>query len=376
MKIYNLAFLLLFLSFFSYNEGSNISQLSPFPNSQQPPKRDSTSTVNIVFRSADGGQTWQDISNGLPEPVKDDYGIGRNVFYADDNGVYLTDGNWIYHSNTNSTAPFWTKERFPDEHSSIAPGKRGVFAYNYNGPILQKETGKSNWLPIFTDLQVKNIRTVTETARGILFIGTDEGLFRSTNNGKTWKQVHTWGSLGKLVESDGVMLATSHRGIIRSTDDGENWELVISEGGVGIDVEKIKDGFAAINYSTAAQTRRVRASYDGGKTWQPIDAGLQAKTLTDPGWQPINVGNPAQGNDSVWHPLETAPQATAPLVQEYKTSIIQMGDRFFCGHSDGIYMTSDMGKTWKLVLGAVKGKMFRLSVSGNVIYAVQMENHC
>ena len=63
------------------------------------------------------------------------------------------------------------------------------------------------------------------------------------------------------------------RGIIRSTDDGENWALVISEGGVGIDVEQIKGGFAAITYSSASKTRRVRTSYDGGKTWQPIDAG-------------------------------------------------------------------------------------------------------
>jgi hypothetical protein len=168
------------------------------------------------------------------------------------------------------------------------------------------------------------------------------------------------------------MVATSNRGIIRSTDKGENWELVISEGGVGIDVARIKGGFAAINYSTAAKTRRVRTSYDGGKTWQPIDAGLQAQTIIDSPSQPINAGNPVQsGTDSVWHPKEAALPA-----QEYKTSIIQVGENFFCGHSDGIYRTSDKGKTWKLVLPTVKGKMFKLCVSGNVIYAIQMENHC
>ncbi len=166
-------------------------------------------------------------------------------------------------------------------------------------------------------------------------------------------------------------MTTSQRGILRSTDDGENWALVISEGGVGIDVESIKGGFTAINYSTAAKTRRVRTSYDGGKTWQPIDAGLQAQIIIDSPRRPINAGNPAQGADSVWHPKEAALPA-----QEYKTSIIQVGENFFCGHSDGIYRTSDKGKTWKLVLPSVKGKMFKLSVSGNVIYAIQMENHC
>jgi photosystem II stability/assembly factor-like uncharacterized protein len=369
--IYHFAFLLFFQFLFSCNQAPEMPPASLITNSLQDQKTTTTGTANIVFRSADGGQTWQDISNGLPEPVKDDYGVGTNVFCADDNGLYLVDGNWLYHSNTNSTAPFWTEDTFPDKHSNIAPGKTRIFAYNYYSPILQKLNGTNVWSPVFTDLQEKKVRTVVETAGGILFIGTDKGLFRSTNNGKTWKQVYAWGLLGKLVESDGVMVAISQRGIIRSTDEGENWELVISEGGVGIDVARIEGGFAAINYSTAAGTRRVRTSYDGGKTWQPIDAGLQAQIIIDPPSLHKNAGNPAQGADSVWHPKEAALPA-----QEYKTSIIQVGENFFCGHSDGIYRTSDKGKTWKLVLPAEKGKMFKLCVSGNVIYAVQMENHC
>ncbi|MGB3074717.1 MAG: hypothetical protein WBB36_05330, partial [Chitinophagales bacterium] len=307
-----------------------------------------------------------------PQPVQDDYGMGRNVFYADDNGLYLTDANWIYHTNTNSTAPFWTKDIFPDPHSNIAPGKTGIFAYNYYGPILQKLNGTDVWSPVFTDLQKKKVRTVYESAGGILFIGTDEGLFRSANNGKTWNHIHAWGLLGKLAESDGVIVATSTRGIIRSADEGEHWELVISEGGVGIDVAKIEDGFAAINYSTASGTRRIRASYDGGKTWQPIDAGMPGQVIMDAPLRPIIADNPAQGNaDSMWHPNQTS--LSAPL---YITSIIQVGENFFCGCSDGIYRSSDKGKTWQCMRCIKEGKMFKLSVSGNVIYAIQMENHC
>ncbi len=371
MNINIFSFLLLSPFFQFCNRPADIPQSNFLTDSLYTRHTDSTKTANIVFRSADNGQTWQDISSGLPELMKDAYGPGRNDFYADDNGLYITDGIWIYHSNTNSTAPFWTKAIFPDKHSNIAPGKTGIFAYNYYSPILQKRNGTNVWLPKFTDLGEKKIRTVTETAGGILFVGTDEGLFRSTNNGETWKNVYAWGLLGKVAESDGVMMATSNRGIIRSTDKGENWELVLSEGGVGIDVESIKGGFAAINYSTAAKTRRVRTSYDGGKTWQPIDAGLQTQTMIDSPSLFINIGNPAHGSDSIWHPT-----AAIPAVEEYKTSIIQVGEDFFCGHTNGIYKTSDKGKTWKLVLPAAKGKMFTLSVSGNVIYAIQTENHC
>ena len=72
--IYNLAFLLLF-QFLSCDQALEFPQSSPLPDSQQKQKRDKAGAANIVFKSTDGGQTWQDISEGLPEPVKDHYGV-------------------------------------------------------------------------------------------------------------------------------------------------------------------------------------------------------------------------------------------------------------------------------------------------------------
>jgi len=37
---------------------------------------------NIVFKSTDGGQTWQDISEGLPENLQ------RDGFFANESGLY------------------------------------------------------------------------------------------------------------------------------------------------------------------------------------------------------------------------------------------------------------------------------------------------
>jgi photosystem II stability/assembly factor-like uncharacterized protein len=361
--IYNLAFLLLF-QFLSCNEALEFPQASHLPDSQQEQKRDKAGTTNIVFRSTDCGQTWQDISEGLPEHVKDEYGIGRNVFFADDNGLYLTTGNGIYHSNPNSKVPFWKKE------------------------IYQ----------IFPNFQEKRVRTVFETARGTLFIGIDRGLFKSTNSGKTWKHVHVGGLVMKIVESNGVLLATCAQGIIRSTDDGENWALVFSEGGGGIDVEHIKGGFAAITFNTQSNTRRVRTSYDGGKSWQPADSSFQVQSSNVPLYKPFSQVDPP---DSIWHPINTGLQVQSSNVPLYKpfsqvdppdsiwhpintglpeqafiTSIVQVGNYFFCGHPTGIFRSSDKGKTWKLILPSIKSKVFNLSVSGNVIYAIPRNVGC
>ena len=128
MKIYSLAFLLLFLFPFVF----------PITDSQQKLNKNKPGVANIVFKSTDGGQTWQDISKGLPENLQKD-SIRGNSFFANDKGLYLRAGKGLYHSKPNATAPFWNKEIFPDEHSSIAPGKSGIFAIQLlRVQILQK----------------------------------------------------------------------------------------------------------------------------------------------------------------------------------------------------------------------------------------------
>jgi hypothetical protein len=58
------------------------------------------------------------------------------------------------------------------------------------------------------------------------------------------------------------------------------------------------------------------------------------------------------------------------------TSITQVGENFFCTHPGGIFRSSDKGKTWKLLLPSVEGKVFNLFISGNVIYAIPSKGGC
>jgi photosystem II stability/assembly factor-like uncharacterized protein len=330
-------------------------------------KRAHAATANILFRSTDGGQTWQDISKGLPGNLE------QAGFLANESGLYLQAGNEIYHGNPNSTLPSWKKEisLFPGRQGSIAPAKAGIVAYNFDGQFLQQVKGTGVWQPAFTNFQGREVRTVFETAAGTLFIGANNQLYKSTNGGKSWKTIPAGGMVMQMAESAGVLLATGAQGILRSTDDGENWNWVIREGGVGIAVERVKGGFAAITYNAQSRTRRVRTSYDGGNTWQPIDAGLQPQARNESIWQPIRASMPSQGTaDSVWRTGNDLPAV------ELISSVIQVGDNFFCGHPNGIFRSSDKGRSWKLVLPSVDDKVFNLYVSGNVIYAVPMNGGC
>jgi photosystem II stability/assembly factor-like uncharacterized protein len=331
MKIYILSFLLLF------TVSSSFLRRDSHPET----KTEKAGPAKTVFKSTDGGQTWQDIGKGLPENLRED-SIQGNSFFTNDKGLFLRVGNELYHSTPNATAPFWTKEIFPDEPSSIAPGTSGKFYWGVN---LKKTNGTSVWSPMFENFQEIRIRSVFETTGGTIFISTDGSLFKTADNGKTWKRVHTQGMDGNMAELDGVLVAISMRSIIRSTDNGENWAPVISGNCVTWDVKQIKGGFAAITSSSASSRRSLRTSYDGGKTWQPIEAGLHNNVLRT--W-----------NDR-------------PFLKRFITSIIQVGENLLCAHPDGIFRSLDKGKTWKLLLPSIDDKSFNLFVSGNVIYAIR-----
>jgi photosystem II stability/assembly factor-like uncharacterized protein len=188
-----------------------------------------------------------------------------------------------------------------------------------------------------------------------------EAILKSTDGGQTWQDssdgLPEIGKPVNVVESEGVLVATGTKGIRRSTDNGEHWQWVISEGGVGIAIERIEGGFAAITYNTGTKSRRIRISLDSGKTWQAIDEGLRP----------------------------------SPSI----SSIKQMGKYLICGHPDGIFRSSDMGKTWNSVHPGVDEvgnnllkfitwsspsgeprNVFRIYVSGNVLYAVAGSAGC
>jgi len=301
--------------------------------------------ANVILQSKDGGQTWEDISHSLPDSQLPE------SFYAGESDLYLRMMDVMYRSKSNLKTPIWEKVQGLDPQSnSIAFNRSGVMAYNYKGNVYQKKSSGDSWLPVFTNFKKSSMRTIFEAADGILFLGRDNGLYKSEDNGRSWKQVQNEGWVMEIVEADGVLLGTGLKGIMRSTDKGEHWEWVISEGGVGIDVERIEGGFAAITYNTATQSRRIRISLDSGKTWKAIDETIQ--------------------------PLLHIPSINGFSDAASISSIKQMGKYFICGHPSGILLSGDMGKTWNVVHKGVDQKVFKLYTSGSVLYAVLMSAGC
>jgi hypothetical protein len=307
---------------------ANVPSSSLYAQEFMTPKFTAT---NLIFKSANIGQNWQDISAGLP--------VDKGVDGLIQNGeIILSNPDGVFRSKCASATPTWEKEMLlSNPVFGLFTGPSGLYALSSDNKFLHKNT-TGTWVPVFSIPQKQHLRMVHETLNGTLFMGTDTGLFKSTDQGKNWKQVHNDGWVIRMTESNGVLICTNQSGILRSADGGEHWELVISEGGVGIEVETIGSGFAAITYNTESETRRVRISTDGGVTWEAIDANLP-------------------------------PSADI-------ASIKQVGQYFFCGHPKGVYRSSDGGVTWELVFPAIDDKVFHLHVWGDVLYAIPRVAGC
>lgn len=306
-----------------------------------------TQIHNVVFQSADNGKTWQDVSAGLPAdlPVAYIHAAGDLVFAGSRDGV-------LYSSSAPETG-IWKREEIGagllnGPLTGIYSGQKGPYAtfagedpdgLLVQGGIYRKNPETGKWRALHGSLKAKTVETVLEMPDGALLVGCNNGIFKSADDGKTWKQVYTEGRVLSLAATDNVLLASVWgAGVLRSTDGGKTWNWALNDGGTANKLSVVEGHFALFG-----MTRRVRQSADNGQTWKPMDS----------------EGLPLSG-----------------VVYE----LGQVGKYLFCCHNAGIYRSADGGKNWELVRRAPdtwetgyqlsgQGTMLQMRVSGRKIYA-------
>ncbi|MGE3617888.1 MAG: glycosyl hydrolase, partial [Gemmatimonadales bacterium] len=171
-----------------------------------------------VYRSRDAGRTWQRM--GLPSSQH----IGRILVDPRDSGVVLVAAE----------GPLWS-----------GGGERGVYRSADGGttwsPVLQidENTGVTDleFDPANPDVIYAAAYQRRRHVAGFLAGGPKSGIWKSTDNGRTWRQLTTGlpkGDLGKIglavtAADPNLVYATieagaGERGFYRSRDQGESWE--------------------------------------------------------------------------------------------------------------------------------------------------------
>lgn len=188
-----------------------------------------------------------------------------------------------------------------------------------SGGIFKTEDAGINWSPIFDNQEVSSIGAlaVSPSDPKQVWAGTGEtfvmrpahsvgiGIFKSTDAGKTWKNMglEKTGRIGRVVvhpTNPDIVYACAlghvygpqqERGVYRTKDGGKNWEkiLFINENTGAIDLSMdasnpavLYAGMWQININTwglrsGGISGGVYRSKDGGTTWEPLNEKIFGK---------------------------------------------------------------------------------------------------
>ena len=345
MKVHFLALLCIAQTLLACRNGSEPTQIAEANLTAQcsPAAKAEPPATNLIFKSEDGGQTWQDISAGLPQKLS----VGRA--YATSQEILLATNDNLYHGTLDGSKISWTNELLFDLGiTGFYQGKNGLYVSGYRSGLFLKVLGTEVLMPLHNTLEDKTVRCVLEAPDGALFVGCESGVYKSTDGGNNWKHVVSGTGANSFASAEGVLICGTYEGLLRSTDGGETWENVLSEDFSAYGTSFVDGRFIAITQGGKWQdhpTNRLRSSIDGGKTWQRMDESLASSKYHFTG------------------------ESSVPTIENIN-DLKKAGQYLFCSTDAGVFRSADWGKTWEPIF-ELDGNMFiNLTVSGNTIYAI------
>jgi len=253
------------------------------------------SRFSEIFKSVDGGQTWQFKTLG-------GYNVGletsafqfnptnsAQVLAASTQGLLRsTDGGETWGGYGNVNASFFTLVTDPASATTL-------YAGNITGSGIYKSTdGGAHWVAINTGLPANQgatsalplvIGLALDPARSTtVYAGTyGNGLYRSTDGGSHWSSIGTGMRTTSITaiafESSTLVASTVGAGVYQSVDGGGTWTPTNAGLDAGI-VNSLLSDPASPSAVYAALSDGVYKSADGGGTWQTVNNGLPAVPIS------------------------------------------------------------------------------------------------
>lgn len=202
-----------------------------------------------------------------PKPIKEQEAVPDHTAQTKPAVLYFLP------KGSNSWQPF--SKGIPENAtvSSLLEDQNQIIATTISHGIYLLRSGETTWKRIDAGFpgDVK-INAIASTGNGY-FIGTHHGILISINNGKNWSDVKNpaWASIRAFHSTKDLLLAGGDDGIYKSTDQGKFWSLVYKESQA--------NGFTALNGKIyAALSNGAVISEDSGDSWKRI---YSASTLHD-----------------------------------------------------------------------------------------------
>ena len=191
--------------------------------------------------------------------------------------------------------------------------------FAHSAGMRASRDGGKTWKELAGPLRRKYTEALRADRRqsGILIAGTEQGIFRSDDDGNNWRLAGAAGFQTLRLEQSPHdpclwLAATQQGGLFASHDCGQTFE---SSGrlGVGLNLYDIAfDTTTPQRVAVAGWSLGVAVSSDSGKTWQIRSAGLTRPDVTSIVFDPSRAGR-----------------------------------IFAAAHEDAVYVSEDSGLSWK-----------------------------
>lgn len=247
-----------------------------------------------VFRSGDGGGTWQNASSGLglsfvarlvidPRQPSTLYAGGSKIFRSTDQGAtwsLVWDGPGQFaHLKALSVDP-------------ASGALYSLFSTSEGDRVFRSRDGGASWIPVFSRRETQTL-AVGSQAPGRLYVGTRAGgAYRSENGGDSWKVAnhglrelafttvaadpHTPGLLFAVALPEGFL---SPQVLLRSTNGGATWSSPFgSPEASPLAGDVIADPSRPGTWYLAAGLH-VLKTRDGGRIWENASRGFRFPEL-------------------------------------------------------------------------------------------------
>ncbi|MGE5621137.1 MAG: SdrD B-like domain-containing protein [archaeon] len=238
-----------------------------------------------VYRSTDGGQTWQPFSEGLNAAYIWALSVvNGTVFAATEQGIYAFNGTrWVLIGCGNY-----------DVHDLV--GCNGIlYAATWSHGVQMSTDMGLNWIPVnsgFTTLPY--IQALTASADGYIYAATlGSGIYRLPCGGTTWTQVGAPGqSFWTIAGCQNYLYAASYGDGLYQSCDGTTWNKITTLPCpyiYSIDISPCGKVFVS------SLMGGVYCSGDNGATWTNLGfgGGNVCAVIVDPATEDVYVGTKA-----------------------------------------------------------------------------------
>ena len=348
------------------------------------------STGGGIWKTNDGGRTWENISDGF-------FGgsIGAiTVSKSDPNVIYVGGGEKTVRGNVSSGYGIW---------KSVDAGKTWTEAGLKNSRHVPRiAVDPTNHDVVYAGV-LGNIYKPTQ----------DRGVYKSTDGGKTWRKTlfanENAGVVDLLIDPTNprILYASTWRvqrtpyslssggegsALWRSTDRGETWTEISTKKGfpegtlgiIGVTVSPVNNQrvWAIVEHKDKGGLYR---SDDGGDTWKQVNS---ERNLRQRAWYYTRVYADTKNVDVVYvlnvryHKStdggKTFDTYNAPHGDHHDLWIApENPDRMIIGDDGGAQVTYDGGETWSTYHNQPTSQFYRVTTDNHFpyrIYAAQQDN--